>query len=404
MRHRFSLGLLALLLSFAPSALAQTYVATLAGANEVPPVTTDATGIVFATVDGMDVTISGSFSGLESAYAASHIHTGVAGANGGVIFPLSPTVDADERGGTFDQTLTFSQTQLDALASDGLYVNVHSADNGGGEIRGQLGGPVTAFVNELHYDNASTDEGEFVEIAVPTGTDIDDLVLTLYNGNGGTAYGTFTGDTFAAGATTGGFTLYSIGTPGIQNGAPDGLALSLADGTVLQFLSYEGTFTAADGPASGLTSTDIGVSEDPAPDAGQSLQLTGAGTVADDFTWTGPVAQTRGAANAGQTFGGGGTGGGGVASEGGPDGSLTLVLANPIRGAALVTFGAETAGPVRLVVFDALGREVAVLSSGNAPAGLRSARLDGRVLAPGVYVVRLETAGGIASRTVTVVR
>ncbi|WP_412060930.1 CHRD domain-containing protein [Rubrivirga sp. IMCC45206] len=613
MRHRCSLGLLALVLSFAPSALAQTYVATLAGANEVPPVTTGASGTVFAAVDGFDVTISGSFSGLESAYAASHIHTGEAGTNGGVLFPLSPTVDADERGGTFDETLTFSQAQLDALAAGGLYINVHSADNGGGEIRGQLGGPVTAFVNELHYDNVGSDEGEFVEVAVPTGTDVDDLVLTLYNGNGGTSYGTFTGDTFTAGATTNGFTLYTVDTPGLQNGASsssdlgDGLALSTADGTVLQFLSYENTFTATDGPASGLTSTDIGVSEDPAPDAGQSLQLTGAGTVADDFAWTGPVAQTRGAANAGQTFGGGTGGGGdpvtigearaagvgatvtvegtvtramgdflyiqdetaglairqvegdlfeavadgsvgpgtvlrvsgtlsafrqslqineddlagfealgteaipaaqtvtlaelaangeayedelvriedvtiqgsgafepattygasdgsgangvvtvrvpnagdstvdgtdvpagpvalvgivgqfspdevpdigyqlllisaddvnpeGVASEGGPDGALTLALANPIRGAALVTFGAERAGPVRLAVFDALGREVAVLASGDAPAGPRTATLDAATLAPGVYLVRLTTDAGSVTRTVTVVR
>ena len=48
---------------------------------------------------------------------------------------------------------------------------------------------------------------------------------------------------------------------GIQNGSPDGIALVDASGAVMQFLSYEGTLTAVGGPADGLTSTDIGVSE-----------------------------------------------------------------------------------------------------------------------------------------------
>ena len=48
---------------------------------------------------------------------------------------------------------------------------------------------------------------------------------------------------------------------GIQNGSPDGLALVDGDGTVLEFLSYEGAMTRAPaGPPPGMTSTDIGVS------------------------------------------------------------------------------------------------------------------------------------------------
>ncbi|WBY07586.1 hypothetical protein PIB19_20095 [Sphingomonas sp. 7/4-4] len=53
---------------------------------------------------------------------------------------------------------------------------------------------------------------------------------------------------------------------GIQNGAADGVALIAPDGSVVQLLSYEGSFTAAAGtPAAGTTSTDIGVTEEPAP-------------------------------------------------------------------------------------------------------------------------------------------
>ena len=71
---------------------------------------------------------------------------------------------------------------------------------------------------------------------------------------------------------------------GIQNGAPDGLALDY-DGTLIQFLSYEGSFTASGGAADGESSTDIGVTETSSTSTGKSLQLTGNGTQYLDFTW-----------------------------------------------------------------------------------------------------------------------
>ena len=75
---------------------------------------------------------------------------------------------------------------------------------------------------------------------------------------------------------------------------------------VVQFLSYEGSFTATDGPANGLTSTDIGVAEGGGTQIGESLQLTGTGQFAEDFSWTGPVADSFGNCNSGQVFTGGG--------------------------------------------------------------------------------------------------
>ncbi len=175
-----------------------------------------------------------------------------------------------------------------------------------------------AFINEFHYDNDGGDEGEFVEIAVPDGEDVADLVLTLYNGNGGVVYGTpYVGANFMAGATVEGFTLYAVNTPGLQNGSPDGFALGRADGTVLQFLSYEGSFDATDGPAMGMTSTDVGVEEPSDTPAGQSLQLTGEGEDSDDFTWAGPATATPGQPNSGQTFTG---------DDGGDDGDTFTAL------------------------------------------------------------------------------
>ncbi len=61
---------------------------------------------------------------------------------------------------------------------------------------------------------------------------------------------------------------------GLQNGAPDGIALVKPDNSVVLFLSYEGSFTATDGPAIGLTSTDIGVLEAGTEALGLSLQLS----------------------------------------------------------------------------------------------------------------------------------
>jgi hypothetical protein len=107
-------------------------------------------------------------------------------------------------------------------------------------------------------------------------------------------------DAFTIGSTDGEMAFYILENS-LQNGAPDGLAL--ADGTqVLQFLSYEGSFVAADGVAAGLRSTDIGVSEPANTFLGASLQLAGSGDSYFDFTWQGPLAHSQGYRNANQVF------------------------------------------------------------------------------------------------------
>ncbi len=96
-----------------------------------------------------------------------------------------------------------------------------------------------------------------------------------------------------------------------------------------------------------------------------------------------------------------------VASEpsGAPDRALQLRLAgpNPFAGATALTVETSRAGPVRVAVYDVLGREVAVLADGPGPAGARTLRLDARGLAAGVYVVRLEAAGQVETQRVTLV-
>ncbi len=161
-----------------------------------------------------------------------------------------------------------------------------------------------AWLNEIHYDNFGTDVGEFLEIVIenPGSYTLSGFTVSLYNGNNGAVYNSKTLNDFTVGNTSGNYTFYYYVYPenGIQNGPDDGLSLDY-QGTVIQFLSYEGTLTATDGPAIGLTSTDIGVSEP--GEIGESLQLSGTGTQYSDFFWLEPAPETPGALNNNQSFG-----------------------------------------------------------------------------------------------------
>ena len=163
------------------------------------------------------------------------------------------------------------------------------------------------WINELHYDNSGSDVGEFIEVVLenPGSYTLSDFTVTLYNGSNGTSYASETMDNFTVGNTSGNFTFYTWYHAGIQNGAPDGMCIDY-QGTVVtgQFLSYEGTLTATDGPANGMTSVDIGVSEGGSTQAGESLQLSGSGTMYAAFVWEDPAPETPGALNNNQSFAG----------------------------------------------------------------------------------------------------
>ena len=83
--------------------------------------------------------------------------------------------------------------------------------------------------------------------------------------------------------------------------------------------------------------------------------------------------------------------------------TLGAPFPNPSAGAATIPFALDRAGHARLSVYDALGREVAVLADGALGAGVHRVRFDPPgAWAAGTYFVRLETASG--SRTQPVVR
>lgn len=108
--------------------------AALSGAEEVPPVSTSASGRSTISV-ASDRSVSGAVivTGMEP--TAAHIHRAPKGSNGPVIVPLAKTAPM-----TFSvpagAKLTDEQYAL--LKEGNLYINVHSAAHPGGEIRMQM--------------------------------------------------------------------------------------------------------------------------------------------------------------------------------------------------------------------------------------------------------------------------
>lgn len=177
----------------------------------------------------------------------------------------------------------------------------NQCDGAGGGGGGGGGAAGDAWINEFHYDNGGSDVNEFVEIAGPAGLDLSGWSVVAYNGSNGNSYATvnLSGVIVEASGCMG---VTSMNFTGLQNGAPDALALVDDGGTVVHFISYEGTLTANNGPAAGQTAVNIGVAESSSTGSNQSLQLGGQGGAAADFSWQAPQNNTRGQSNNGQTF------------------------------------------------------------------------------------------------------
>ena len=109
--------------------------ADLKASNEVPAVDSKGTGSVTATYDTASKKLSwkGSTKGLSGPATAAHFHAGEAGKNGAVVIPITGA-DKD----SFEGSATLTDAQAADMQAGKWYVNVHTAANKGGEIRGQL--------------------------------------------------------------------------------------------------------------------------------------------------------------------------------------------------------------------------------------------------------------------------
>ncbi|MFZ2651417.1 MAG: CHRD domain-containing protein [Burkholderiaceae bacterium] len=106
----------------------------LSGDQEVPPVTTSATGTSMINV-AADGSVSGSVSTTGVDGTMAHIHMAPSGKNGPVVVPLTKGAQG---AWMVAPGAKLTAEQLKAYQAGELYVNVHSAANKGGEIRAQM--------------------------------------------------------------------------------------------------------------------------------------------------------------------------------------------------------------------------------------------------------------------------
>ena len=138
---------LAIVMTFAgltlasPQATSYKLTSTLKASSEVPKPTGVRVGAT-GTFTGTAVVLASSraritwkltFSKLTGRAAAAHIHIGKVGKAGNVMVALCGPCNSGRRG-----TATISRTQLGTIRAGRAYVNIHTAKNAAGEIRGQV--------------------------------------------------------------------------------------------------------------------------------------------------------------------------------------------------------------------------------------------------------------------------
>ena len=122
--------------------------ANLEGAQENPPVNTNArgTGTFMLNNAGTELTYDVTGTGFGSRVTAGHFHNAAVGVNGPVVRDFNFLATATNGLAataigvwkSSDATQPLTPTLLNALLNGSIYANLHTSQNGGGEIRGQL--------------------------------------------------------------------------------------------------------------------------------------------------------------------------------------------------------------------------------------------------------------------------
>jgi hypothetical protein len=132
----------------------QTLMATLSGAQVVPPVLTNASGTGALVINPGQTAVSvmlnhGLAANFNGPITAAHIHAGAAGDNGPIIFnfvlppviPANPVINVVLTAASLNPaqtTITTFAAAVEALLNGNTYFQVHTTANPGGEIRGQI--------------------------------------------------------------------------------------------------------------------------------------------------------------------------------------------------------------------------------------------------------------------------
>ncbi len=120
------------------AAASMSFKTALSGAQQVPPVKTGGTGTADLTWDPATHMIKWkiAYSGMSSPVTMAHFHDGAKGKNGSVEIWLT------KKGKPVSSPITgeakLSQAEVNQLMAGKWYINVHTKDHPGGEIRGQV--------------------------------------------------------------------------------------------------------------------------------------------------------------------------------------------------------------------------------------------------------------------------
>lgn len=133
--HRRVAGAVAFALALAAGvALANEVKVTLSGDQEIPPVTTSASGTATFAV-APDGSASGRVTVSGVKVTVAHIHEAPAGKNGPIVIPLVKTSETEW---TVPPGVKLTEAQLASYRAGNLYYNMHSEAWRAGEIRGQI--------------------------------------------------------------------------------------------------------------------------------------------------------------------------------------------------------------------------------------------------------------------------
>ena len=467
-----------------------TMVANLSGSAVTAGIMSEGSGAIVAELDGDHLVVTGSFQDLGSNFANSHIHVGLPGRNGGVSVALEAAVDPDdETRGVYeagDNTFELDEEQIAQMLTRNWYVNIHSGDYPGGEIRGQLLGESHAFftarldgihaippvpsegsgvvevefkgdrlvmigafdgltspVTAAHFHHGAVYESGGVALGVnPTAGENDTTgVFTLESNHfrvdeepliddlfSEALYLNVHSDDFAGGELRGQVLSAPNAWPGTSNiELPEDEAMFVIEGDEEQTLEF--AWTEADdpdgntvvyiwqaaldetfselvhnnpiGPAAGFNASYDEVDEfldEQGVEPGETLTLYHRVVASDGNVYSisesGSFTLERGVVTGIDTPG----------DEVPRATRLDQNYPNPFNPATEITFAVRESGPVELAVYNMLGRRVAVLVSEDMSSGEYTVHFDASSLASGVYIYRLNAGAHQISRKMTLVK
>ena len=133
--------------AWVPASRSVTYVARMTGAQETPANNTKGTGTATFTLDGTKLGYVVTIDGLSGPPTMAHIHIGAMGVAGPPVYTFAIKPNAGTSGTISEGTIDLTKDASTGVSGDSLkmllntgkaYVNVHSKNFPGGELRGQV--------------------------------------------------------------------------------------------------------------------------------------------------------------------------------------------------------------------------------------------------------------------------